>query len=52
MEDKDLLDKIKIMEDLLDKIISLTEDIVKLKIENTKLKEELKHERELNKFRA
>ena len=42
MEDKDLLDK----------IISLTEDIVKLKIENTKLKEELKHERELNKFRT
>lgn len=42
MEDKNLLDK----------IISLTEEIVKLKIENAKLKDELKHERELNKFRA
>ena len=42
------------MEDkyLLDKIIALTEDIVKLKIENVKLKEELKHEKELNKFRV
>ena len=36
---------------LLDKIISLTEDIVKLKMENERLKIELKHERELNKFR-
>ena len=36
---------------LLDKIISLTEDVVKLKIENERLKAELKHERELNKFR-
>ena len=44
----------RVMDDknLLDKIISLTEEIVKLKIENAKLKEELKHERELNKFRA
>lgn len=42
MEDKDLLDK----------IITLTEDIVKLKIENVKLKEELKREKELNKFRT
>ena len=42
MEDKDLLDK----------IISLTEDIVKLKMENERLKTELKHERELNKFRT
>lgn len=38
--------------DLLDKIISLTEDVVKLKMENERLKTELKHERELNKFRA
>ena len=38
--------------ELLDKIISLTEDIVKLKIENERLKEELKHERELNKLRT
>ena len=30
--------------DLLDKIIILTEDIVKLKMENVKLKEELKHD--------
>lgn len=37
---------------LLDKIISLTEDVVKLKIENERLKVQLKHERELNKFRA
>lgn len=37
--------------ELLDKMISLTEDIVKLKIENERLKAELKHERELNKFR-
>ena len=37
--------------ELLDKIISLTEDVVKLKIENERLKEELKHEKELNKFR-
>lgn len=36
---------------LLDKIISLTEDVVKLKMENERLKIELKHERELNKFR-
>ena len=42
MEDKDLLDK----------IISLTEDVVKLKMENERLKAELKHERELNKFRT
>lgn len=35
---------------LLDKIISLTEDVVKLKMENERLKIELKHERELNKF--
>ena len=42
------------MEDnkLLDKIISLTENVVKLKIENERLKVELKHERELNKFRT
>ena len=42
------------MEDkvLLDKIISLTENVVKLKLENERLKIELKHERELNKFRA
>ena len=33
--------------DLLDKIIHLTEDIVKLKMENVRLKEELKHEQEL-----
>lgn len=38
--------------ELLDKIISLTEDVVKLKIENERLKGELKHERELNKFRV
>lgn len=38
--------------ELLDKIISLTEEIVKLKMENERLKSELKHERELNKFRA
>lgn len=37
--------------ELIDKIISLTEDVVKLKIENERLKVELKHERELNKFR-
>jgi hypothetical protein len=36
---------------LLDKIINLTENVVKLKIENERLKTELKHERELNKFR-
>lgn len=36
---------------LLDKIISLTEDVVKLKMENERLKIELKYERELNKFR-
>jgi hypothetical protein len=42
MEDKELLDK----------IISLTENVIKLKLENERLKEELKHERELNKFRA
>ena len=36
---------------LLDQIISLTEDVVKLKMENERLKTELKHERELNKFR-
>lgn len=42
MEDKDLLNK----------IISLTEDVVKLKMENERLKIELKHERELNKFRT
>lgn len=39
MEDKDLLDK----------IIALTEDIIKLKIENVKLKEDLKYARESNK---
>lgn len=38
--------------ELLDKIISLTEEIVRLKIENERLKEEIKHERELNKFRT
>lgn len=38
--------------ELLDKIISLTENVVKLKIENERLKGELKHERELNKFRT
>ena len=38
--------------DLLDKIIHLTEDIVKLKMENVRLKEELKHEQELNRFRT
>ena len=38
--------------ELLDKIISLTENVVKLKIENERLKEELKYERELNKFRT
>ena len=38
--------------ELLDKIISLTENIVKLKIENERLKVELKQERELNKFRT
>ena len=37
--------------ELLDKIISLTEDVIKLKIENERLKVELKHERELNNFR-
>lgn len=36
---------------LLDKIISLTKDVVKLKMENVRLKTELKHERELNSFR-
>lgn len=35
---------------LLNKIISLTEDVVKLKIENERLKEELKYEKELNKY--
>lgn len=41
------------MEDkvLLDKIISLTENVVKLKIENERLKEELKREKTLNDFR-
>jgi len=45
--------KVKAMDDtkLLDKIISLTEDVVKLKMENERLKTDLKHERELNKFR-
>ena len=38
--------------DLLDKIIHLTEDVVKLKMENERLKVELKHEQELNKFRT
>jgi hypothetical protein len=38
--------------ELLDKIISLTENVVKLKIENERLKAELKCERELNKFRT
>lgn len=38
--------------ELLDKIISLTEEVVKLKMENERLKIELKHERELNKFRT
>ena len=38
--------------ELLDKIISLTEEVVKLKMENERLKSELKHERELNKFRS
>ena len=38
--------------ELLDKIISLTENVVKLKIENERLKKELKLERELNKFRT
>lgn len=38
--------------ELLDKIISLTRDVVKLKMENERLNVELKHERELNKFRT
>lgn len=38
--------------ELLDKIISLVENVVKLKIENERLKEELKREKELNKFRT
>ena len=38
--------------ELLDKLISLTQDVVKLKMENERLKTELKHERELNKFRT
>ena len=38
--------------ELLGKIISLTEDVVKLKMENERLKVELKHERELNAFRT
>ena len=38
--------------ELLDKIISLTEDVVKLKMENERLKVELKHEQELNRFRT
>ena len=38
--------------ELLDKIINLTEKVVKLKIENVRLKAELKLERELNKFRT
>lgn len=37
---------------LLDKIIALTEDVTKLKMENERLKTELKHEKELNKFRT
>ena len=37
--------------EILDRLIALTEDIVKLKIENVKLKEELKYEKELNNFR-
>lgn len=38
--------------ELLDKIITLTENVVKLKMENERLKVELKHEQELNKFRT
>lgn len=38
--------------ELLDKIISLTENVVKLKMENERLKIELKYEKRLNKFRA
>ena len=38
--------------ELLDKIISLTENNAKLRIENEQLKKKLKYERELNKFRA
>ena len=37
--------------ELLDKLISLTENVIKLKMENERLKVELKHEKELNKFR-
>lgn len=38
--------------ELLDKIISLTEKVVNLVIENKRLKAELENERKLNKFRA
>lgn len=37
---------------LLDKIINLAEYVVELKMENEQLKTELKHEKELNKFRT
>ena len=37
--------------ELIDKIINLTENVVKLKIENERLKEELKREKALNDFR-
>ncbi len=37
--------------ELFDKIISLTEEVVKLKMENERLKEELKHERVINRFK-
>jgi hypothetical protein len=38
--------------ELLETILSLTAKVVKLKMENERLKTELKHERELNKFRT
>lgn len=35
---------------ILDKLLALTEHVVKLKIENERLKTELKHEKEINAF--
>ncbi len=52
LSDKKWEDKVMDDKKVLDKMLSLIEEITKLKMENGRLKVELKHERELNKFRA
>lgn len=40
------------MKEIFDKLLNLMEEVVRLRIENKRLKEELKNERTLNNFRS